>query len=80
MPGNLSRFNYKWFLVGTLMYLSIFSHADAVDQDPSYEAFPIMLDLLLKELNIPHDTTLESMISVSQVWPRKPGQGQWELP
>ncbi|KEI70475.1 hypothetical protein [Endozoicomonas elysicola] len=80
MPGNLSRFNYKWFLVGTLMYLSMFSHADAVDQDPSYEALPIMLDSLLNELNIPHDATLESMISASQVWRRKPGQERWELP
>ena len=80
MPGRNSQFNYQWFLVGTLMYLSMLSQADTVDPGQNYKALSLTLDELLTELRVPHDNTLESMIDTSQIWRRKPGQERWELP
>ncbi|WP_419533325.1 hypothetical protein [Endozoicomonas sp.] len=80
MPVRINQFNYQWFLVGTLMYLSMLSQAHAVDQKQNYQALSFTLSELLTELNIPHAPTLDSIINASQVWRRKPGQERWELP
>ncbi|USE37554.1 hypothetical protein [Endozoicomonas sp. SCSIO W0465] len=80
MPGRNSQFNHQWFLVGTLMHLSMLSQADTVDPGENYEVLSLTLNELLTALCIAHDSTLESMIDTSQIWRRKPGQERWELP
>lgn len=76
MSGKFRRYNNPWLLLGTLMYLSMLTHAGAMGRNQRFES----LSALLYELNITHDATLESMISASQVWRRKPGQERWDLP
>lgn len=56
------------------------SQTDVIDLNQNYNALLSSLDMLLTELSIPHDSTLESIISTSQIWRRTPGQERWELP
>lgn len=81
MKPNRSPFCGFLYVAGILMMLNLSGGSSASPSSSQpYQALLSQLDELLQLLDVPHGTTLDDMISASQVWRRKPGQERWEVP